>query len=624
MSRCRRLPALPLCLGLSFSITLAALAPPAPGQGTAADVEAAEAALTKKAIQILLRYAGTARSKKFGQQEKAAYQLILDEYDPDHPRARRSLDYTKEKDGWKLLPPKKRRDWEDKANRKGRFEVQQAERKAWLALAKEHRQLGKQMLAAGAKYAERGQAHLQRAILFDPLDREAHEALGHQPCAVGDITYHGTAEQVAFIRRMKEIETFALTLAKKTYDPQPVTTIPAELQKTGLQFFGARTRHFTVFVRGTQENADDVVQWGERALDFLDFVVGDKQDRVKKRARRYMANWGWIGIVWTQPEMDKFMKANPSLVPKRQGRYMNLNFRSGAGKQARVCEVARINMPSYMHDFLIAHVFHYGLGQQNNVGLLEGVHHAATWFLKSTCFSKFGAEPKGTVTNRRRVLPEGANWWLREMRNQAIARTDTPLNVVPRTELYKFHSDIRLKTWSFAVWAMARFPERWFDFLSGFPHGKIPFPDDVDKIGAKVFGMPLDQVEAEWRIWASGRGVTAAATGYGPPLLPEFPNKDELEGLERLNAVRAAVTCWSEPAPQGSKPAALEVAGGPRGGPGQGGLHAAGHARRPALGDRVEHRQHGCVEGHRPVDRHGLSPLPAARVQHQAVRDRLR
>jgi hypothetical protein len=529
-----------LCLSLLVS-GLAA-------QGADDPFAAKEAELVKNATKILHAFARKARSEKHGPMERSAYELIVADYDADDAKARRELDYEKERStgDWKLAPPKKRRKWDDKADRKGRYELDREWRATSEKLGVEHRVLGLEMLKAAGPRATDGARHLQLAILYNPFDQVAHEALGHRPWENSGVTYYGSESDVAFMKRMKEIETFALLLAKKNYDPKPVHEIPDELANTGLTFFGARTENFTVFVRGTQENADDVVQWGERALEFLDFLAGGN-DQVKKMARAQMKGWKWIGYLWTTLEMDNWKGRNSNHVPDRRGQYLNVIFRDSKGG---LCQVAQQGMPSYMHDHLISHVFHYGLnkGDGVNTGLVEGAHHAATWFLKSTCVTKFGAEPTGTETDSKPALPEGANWWMREMRNQALAKTDIPLDVVPRTELAKFSPDVRLKTWSFTIWAMARFPDGWLQFLHGCPHDKIPFPQEVDAIAQKAFGMPIVDLEREWRDWASGRSVTAAATGYGPPLLPEFPNDAEIEGLERLNAVRRAVSTFGEPA----------------------------------------------------------------------------
>ena len=295
--------------------------------------------------------------------------------------------------------------------------------------------------------------------------------------------------------------------------------------------YGAKSEHFTVFTRGTQENADDLVKWGERAIEFFDFVLPSKAE--KQRMRRMMKAIGWTGFLWTPLEMDEFVAANGL----QKGNFKNVGVPGG--------NVTVEGMPSGMMDMMIALVAQYGVGgiDMSNDGMKEGLMHAATWFLKSTCMTKFGAEPEGTATEDKLVLPDGANWWLREMRNQAIARTDMPLNVVPRTQLWKFTGDARLKTWSWNVYALARYPKDWLKLVRAFPD-KVPFPEEVEKHFEKVCGAPMNVIEEEWRKWASGRGVSAAATGYGPPLLPEFPNEDELKGLERLNQIRRATTCF--------------------------------------------------------------------------------
>ncbi|MGA0868879.1 MAG: hypothetical protein ACO3UM_08105, partial [Planctomycetota bacterium] len=213
-----------------------------------------EAALVKKATTLLTGFARKAKSEKHGPMERSAFELVIAEYDPDNKTVRRALDYEfdKKEEEWRLIPPKTRRDWADKADRKGRFELDQEWRATCEKLGVEHRTLGLAMMKAQGTHLAEGAAHQRRAILYNPFDKEAHEALGHEPWSDGTLDYYGDAEDVAFMGRMKEIETFALMLAKKTYDPQPVNEIPEPLLRTGLEFYGARTKNFTVFVRGTQ------------------------------------------------------------------------------------------------------------------------------------------------------------------------------------------------------------------------------------------------------------------------------------------------------------------------------------------------------------------------------------
>lgn len=523
-------------LAFLFSVLLTCVATGRPA--VAQEQHPAEAAIAKEATKLLMRFASFARGKKDGPMEKQAYDLIITEYDPDHSRARKALDYKKGKDGWELAPPSKRKRWRDESDREARFKVQEEWREVSQKLAAEHRELGLAMRESDGAITDFGKSHLARAILYDPLDPVSHEALGHVGWESNGLTYYGTEADVAFMKRMKEIETFALMLAKKEYEVEPVDDIPEELNALGLEIYGARTKNFTVFTRGTQENAIDVVQWGERGLDFLEYCAGKYGKRVRQVAQANLARRAFVCYLWTKPEMDLFKEANAEKLSPRADLFANLTYDVGGGKYG---EVQPRNMPSSMHDDMIADAWHRGLAGVNGA-MLEGLHHAATWFLKSTCITKYGDVPSGTVTEFSLVLPDGANWWLREMRNQAIARTDVPLNVVPRTQLSNFPPEVRLKSWSFATWMLARYPEKWFQLLLDVPADKIPFPEEIDKIMEKHFGASTASVESDWRDWASGRGVAAAATGYGPPLLPEFPNDDELDALGRLDEVRAAAS----------------------------------------------------------------------------------
>jgi hypothetical protein len=204
-----------------------------------------------------------------------------------------------------------------------------------------------------------------------------------------------------------------------------------------------------------------------------------------------------------------------------------------------------------MHDALIAFVFHLGIGAGMNSALVEGLHHAATWYLMSTSITTFGALPEGTAGKEELRLPESTNWWLRKVRDDALAGNDWPLNQVPRERLSSFRNDVRIKSWSFMTWVLARYPDQWLEFFTKVPADKIPFPEEIDKIGEAAFGKKLAEVEAEWREWARGDSGVAAATGYGPPLLPARPNKEELAALERMNSARgtncAYVVTGSQP-----------------------------------------------------------------------------
>lgn len=503
----------------------------AAGLRAQADFSKDEADLSRKASLILSRFASNAERNKVGPRAKQAYDLIIDHYETDHAQARRSLGYVKGKNGWELVAPDKRPTWVDTASYDGRYKVADEWYRAAVQLGTLHRELGLKMLAG--EQLVRGAYHLGRAVHFNPNDAEAHQALGHKQAG----SFWGTEEQVAFVNRMREIETKALEVARIKY---PVTALaqdamPDELKRLNLEFHGSKSQHFTIWTRGTQENADNCAMWAERALTFLGWMLGE--EKARRMAIDRKQGMAWIGFVWTSQEREDFLKANPEIwqgkTLEEAKAFANIFWRAKQGPATLEMKLT----PAQMHDRLIVLVTELAL--DGNKALLEGVYHAMTWFLMSTSISKHGALPEGTVSGKELELPESTNWWLRATRDQATAGTDWAINQVPREQLSRFRNDVRMKSWNFMVWCMARYPDKWYDFVWQCPADKIPFPEEIDKIGEEVFGRKLAEVEAEWREWARGDSGVAAATGYGPPLLPEKPNKEEIAALERMNQVRA-------------------------------------------------------------------------------------
>jgi len=197
--------------------------------------------------------------------------------------------------------------------------------------------------------------------------------------------------------------------------------------------------------------------------------------------------------------------------------------------------------PRRIHDALISYVGMDGLGILRNDGIGQGLIHAITWTLKSTSISKWGAIPEGTVGEDGLELPEGTNWWMRTVRNQAMSNQDWQFAQVPRERLARFRNDCRLKSWSLMTWMLAAYPGKWVDFFVALPDAdkKVPTLEDVEKIVVDVFKKSSKELDAEWREWARGDSGVASGTGYGPPLLPERPSDIELTALEQVNYVRA-------------------------------------------------------------------------------------
>lgn len=512
----------------------------------AQNLEAEEETLVKQCVKELSRFATTAKSKNVGPRAKQALDLVL-EYDPDNARARRELDFRKVKDEWVGLPPEKRKKWRDKASYEDRYKVLQEWAETAIELSKQHARFGEKLKEAGKDAL--AQKHFDKAIYYNPQNEVANLAVGHKKYE----DWYGTDAQIAFAKRMEEIEKKAVECARKQYeleelgqDKLPVEFVnlmnqaPDWMLKPSFEIHGAKTANFTVWVRGSQDLANESAMWGERAVEFMVWLIGEEQAKKVRFVDNATKTWAWQGFLATSREREEFLKANPHVLggrPVAEGmQFANNTWRSKEG--LAVMKVGGSHRR--IHDAIIAYVVMDGLCTQRNDGVGQGIIHAVTWYLKATSISKWGAIPEGTVGEDGLELPEGTNWWMRTVRDQAVSNQDWPFAQVPREKLARFRNDCRLKTWSMMTWMFAAYPDKWVSFFMGLPDAdkQVPTLEDVEKVVVEKLGKSSEEVDAEWREWARGDSGVAYGTGYGPPLLPPQPSDIELTALEQINDVR--------------------------------------------------------------------------------------
>ena len=144
---------------------------------TAQDPFAAEELdLHKKCTSTLLSFASTAKSNKVGQRAKQAFDLVIGSYDADNAAARAELGWKKDKGQWVAeQDPKKKKKWVDKASYEARFKVVDEWYKTSIKLGALHRAVGMKMKAAGNA---RATFHLEKAVYYNAMDKEANVALG--------------------------------------------------------------------------------------------------------------------------------------------------------------------------------------------------------------------------------------------------------------------------------------------------------------------------------------------------------------------------------------------------------------------------------------------------------------
>jgi hypothetical protein len=194
---------------LLLSLGLGALTP-----GLRAQID--EATLAKNCASVLLKFSNKAKSKKVGPRALQALNLVL-EYDPDQKRARSELGFRKVKGEWVGLPKEKRKKWRDKANYNDRYKILEEWAKTAVALSTQHAKLGLKLKEEGS--SARATYHLEKAVYYNPNNEAANLALGYKQ---GD-GFYGTDDQLAFAKRMKEVEVKAVEFARQEYEVQELS-----------------------------------------------------------------------------------------------------------------------------------------------------------------------------------------------------------------------------------------------------------------------------------------------------------------------------------------------------------------------------------------------------------------
>ncbi len=459
------------------------------------DLAAREAALHAAAAKSLLAFARTAESQKMPSRALAAQQLVLTWYDPQHRAARSAVDAQRE-------APR------DQANAAQRRTVEQAWAIVATKLATGHRDLAQAFAAADEP--ARAAHHFERCLSFDPADAVAHGALGHESFA----GFHGTADEIAFLRRRAAIEAkakelVALDCGAVALQPDEV---PEELRRAGWAVVGAKARGWKVWTTSASvQVAADAASWASRAQDLLEFLLPGGPERRLARVGARPVNW--LVLVRSEAEWQAFFAANPEVLEREKLTAapggVSFRFRSSTGTAQLMLGPEPLDA-----DRLIAHVAMWGFATAHNEGLGQGLVHAMTSLLVGTTHTWFGAEPK-TSAGRGAALARDRQAWSDRLRAEIRAGQDWPLVQVPRERLSSYRENVRVKAWSFVLWLVARHPDRWQRLFTALDNATNRLPEDVDAVFVRELGRSAADVEAEWRQWANGESPLAKADAAG-------------------------------------------------------------------------------------------------------------
>lgn len=469
------------------------------------DLEKDEAKLSRTATRMLIQFARTAELNGADPHARDAFRLIIEHYDADHRAAREALGYREVDERWE--PPSEKPSWRSTSDSSQRRRVNAAWGRVCKNLAKRHRELGLAAEAVGE--SEISTRHFELAVHFDPNDRVSHEALGHSEFE----GFFGDEEQIGFLERMAAIRARARELLAEEIEIEqlPASRMPAPLRSIGVEMTGARANGFDVWTQSEQEHTDEVARYAARTTAMLQFLMGDDHESLAA-LRKHALYLSWVAVVRGPAERDAFFDRNPQVLGDQQltnvKRFTAFRFKDQGGR----AELAWGRV-EWDFDFIVAHTTQRTLAGFGNTGFGEGLVHTMTWLLVGTMWTRYGALP-ATESGEKDDLLYDPDGWFGRLRESIRDGKDWPLAQVPRERYERFRPEVRIKSWSFVTWLLARHPDRWTRVLRIFSDEVVPLPEQVIPVLAEALGRDVYEVEAEWREWANGESRIAEASGF--------------------------------------------------------------------------------------------------------------
>lgn len=456
----------------------------------------------KKVLNKLTAFARRATSSKLPSMARVAWRHVVEHYDPDHKPARRALGFALSDGAWQRETAEKDLD-KDEANYRKRQGIEKAWGQTCEQVAELHRELARALRDGG--FAEKAQEEFRRVLAFAPDDEEGHLAIGHEAYE----GFFGTAEDIAFAQRLRTLRETAREIAKKTYEIEPVPPeeMPAELAATGLTFYGARSERFVHWFVDSQEAAQRSVLWAERGYELLGEILGEDA-----RFRRPQAV-AWFAVVRSEAQRKIVYEKSPSTMGRfnlsQAMMFAGTTFGTTDGRRAGLYDLHEREDA----DHAVAHVTKLQFLGGRNDGLGEGLVHAMTWLLCGTTLTRYADLPK-TVSGDAKPLGSNPAEWRKRLDQDISKGEDWPLHQLPRERADNFRDGARIKGWSFLVFMLARFPDRWYDLLDGMSAVELRIPEDVEAVFQEELGMSTQEVNDLWRAWAAPGSKLGVASGW--------------------------------------------------------------------------------------------------------------
>jgi len=485
-------------MGFAGCLLAAMLAVPAPAQD---DEEQRRIKVETQVVKSLVAFGRRAESMKLPSRARDVYRIILEHYDEDHKTARRGLGFKKVKGDWEQVTATNKLRQNTGTDRHVRG-LELAWQKTAKKAARLHRELGLALNTEGHIVSAFDQ--LERAIAFDPKDKESHKVLGHEEYD----GFFGTDEQVQFVKRMRRIREKAAECAALDLEitPIPQNKMPNALRPSALDFQGAKCGGFTCWIVSGQSEAGEYARWQARAYEFAKWLAKDTNDLTLKSTKHIK----YLAVVRTQEQkkllLTESIDARAGEPIARAMLYGGNSFKD-RGVRAEWQHTHRDNDA----DAAVAHLAKRYFVHACNNAISEGVMHMLTEMMCGSVHSQYMILAR-TESNGGAEIERAIPAWTKALHQQIAADEDWPLAQLPRERMDNFRTPCRIKAWSFATWLLARHPRTWFRFAAELGR-KNQSTEDVAKRFKEWIDQSVGEADMEWREWARAGSAIGEASG---------------------------------------------------------------------------------------------------------------
>lgn len=280
----------------------------------------------------------------------------------------------------------------------------------------------------------------------------------------------------------------------------PADELPRELRRVGAEFAGASSKTVTYWVAGSVDEAANFARWHERALAMMHFLLGDEHEvrlHFKPQPMR------WVVVLRDAAQRTQLLEtckeARDGYSVEVASTFGGNGFPASRGLAEWVL-VYRTEGNDHDADSAVGLVAKRSVPWFND-GLGEGFVHTMTWLMCGTLETSFMQLAKTSSGGEHETRSRDPEQWLQQLRDQIEAGRDWPLVQVPRERMENFRTPVRIKSWSFVLWLLARHPDRWAKLLLQIGEQRKT-EEEIAAIFETVLGEPLGESDAQWREWA--------------------------------------------------------------------------------------------------------------------------